>query len=92
MSIDTHPTDVDADDLDLGRAAEDLRATGLSWPAIADQLAEPQVYVQRAHTAYLAHVDKLAARDQLSLFDDPAGLSHPHATMPTTPPDPRSAP
>ena len=67
MSTDTHPADVD--DLDLGRAAEDLRATGLSWPAIADQLAEPQVYVQRAHTAYLAHVDELAARDQLALFD-----------------------
>ena len=71
MSTDPHPTDVDADDLDLGRAAEDLRATGLSWPAIADQLAEPQVYVQRAHTAYLAHVDELAARDQLALFDNP---------------------
>ena len=71
MSTDTHPIDVDADDLDLGRAAEDLRATGLSWPAIADQLAEPQVYVQRAHAAYVVHVDELAARDQLTLFDSP---------------------
>jgi hypothetical protein len=71
MSTDTHhPTDVYADDLvDLGRVAEDLRATGLSWPAIADRLTEPQVYVQRAHTAYLARADELAARDQLALFD-----------------------
>lgn len=91
MSTDTHPTDIDADDLDLGRVADGLRATGLSWPAIADQLAEAQVYVQRAHTAYLVYVDELAARDQLSLFDDPASLSHPPATISTITPDPRSA-
>ena len=69
MSTDTHPIDVDADDLDLGRAAEDLRATGLSWPAIADQLDETTVYVRRAHTAYLAHIHELAHRDQMVLFE-----------------------
>ncbi|WP_299577506.1 hypothetical protein [uncultured Williamsia sp.] len=68
MSTDTHPADVDAEDLDLGRAAEELRVTGLSWPAIADKLAETTVYVQRAHTAYLAHIHELAHRDQMELF------------------------
>ncbi|MBE7194407.1 MAG: hypothetical protein INR66_18230 [Gordonia polyisoprenivorans] len=68
MSTDTHRSDVDAEDLDLGRAVDELRANGLSWPAIADQLAESQVYVQRAHTAYLAHVHELAHRDQMELF------------------------
>ena len=70
MSTDTHSgdVDVDAEDLDLGRAAEDLRAAGLSWPAVADQLDETAVYVQRAHTAYLAHIHELAHRDQMELF------------------------
>ena len=66
MRIDTGA--VSAEILDLGRAAEDLRATGLSWPAIADELDEPQVYVRRAHTAYLAHIHELAHRDQMELF------------------------
>ncbi|MBE7190508.1 hypothetical protein [Jatrophihabitans endophyticus] len=57
------------DDLDLGRAAADLRDTGVSWSAIAEHLEESQVYVQRAHAAYLGHVAELAARDQLALFD-----------------------
>lgn len=69
MSTDTHDrTDVDAEDLDLGRAAEDLRMAGLSWPAIADQLDETQVYVRRAHTAYLTHIHEVAHRDQMELF------------------------
>lgn len=59
---------VTAEILDVGRVAEDLRATGLSWPAIADQLDETPVYVQRAHTAYLAHIHELAHRDQMELF------------------------
>ena len=65
-SLDTGT--VTAEILDVGRAAEDLRADGLSWPAIAEQLDEPQVYVQRAHTAYLAHIHDLAHRDQMELF------------------------
>lgn len=67
MSTDTHHP-ANAEDLDLGRAVADLRDAGLSWPVIADQLAETRVYVQRAHTAYLAHIHELAHRDQMELF------------------------
>lgn len=67
MTIDAGA--VTAEILDVGRAAADLHDNGLSWPAIADQLDETAVYVRRAHAAYLAHVDELAHRDQLDLFD-----------------------
>ena len=67
MSLDTGA--VTAEILDVGRAAEDLRTGGLSWPAIAEQLDETAVYVRRAHAAYLTHVDEVAHRDQMVLFE-----------------------
>ncbi|MBE7193062.1 MAG: hypothetical protein INR66_11335 [Gordonia polyisoprenivorans] len=67
MTLDTGT--VTAEILDVGRVAADLHDGGLSWTAIAEQLDETQVYVRRAHAAYLAHVDELAHRDQLDLFD-----------------------
>ncbi|MBE7195030.1 MAG: hypothetical protein INR66_21450 [Gordonia polyisoprenivorans] len=67
MSLNTGT--VTAEILDVGRAAADLHDSGLSWPVIAEQLDETAVYVRRAHAAYLAHVDEVAHRGQLGLFD-----------------------
>jgi hypothetical protein len=59
---------VNADDLEVGAQAQQLRDGGAAWTAVGIEMGCSSDTARRLAGAYLAHVDEQARKHQLSLF------------------------